>query len=82
MELRVIKLRDRFPAEMFQLLEEIQSFGAPPFKEDDPLFDRAPWPKFGADGERGWGWWSVPMILEHVTKEEMLQALAELKGEH
>jgi len=67
---------------MFELLDEIESYGSPPFKEDDPLYYRAPWPKFGTplDSAR-WAWWSIPLILENVTKEEMLQALSELKGE-
>ena len=82
MELKIIKLRDRFPAEMFELLDELKSYGAPPFKDDDPLYNREPWPKLGTTGEYGdgWYWWSVPMILEYVTKEEMLQAIAEMKG--
>lgn len=80
MSFQYIPLRDRFPAEMFELLDEVRACGTPPFKENDPEYDKAPWPKFGTfDEEYGWGWWSTPAILEEVTKEEMLLALAEIK---
>lgn len=74
------KGRSASEQEMLDMIHEIKSHVEPPYKDDDPYFQRDPWSKLGwvSSGVcMAWRWYWDTVILEDATKQDLLSALAE-----
>ena len=58
----------------------IISFKQPPFRHEDPYWERKPWQKFGGYSNgiiSGWAWSDSSKLVSSVTRDDVMMALKE-----
>ena len=66
------------------LIQRVKSHGLPPYREDDPYYERQPWKKFGcisSDLGGVWRWYDTDVIINeyNLTTEDIVLAEQEIE---